>query len=157
MTRLLLTLLIATVVAGTIALTGCASLTPAQSDAVDAGVRISAAAYITRGQTQTAQAKRAVQLQELTAAVRGHVTAEGAVIVDAASVSQAAVKYLQGRKDMTDGDRALALMVVNEVILQAERQLGAGVSIGADNAARLLDLLAEVDRVAALFALSPTG
>lgn len=157
MTRLLLTLLIATVVAGTIALTGCASLTPAQSDAVDAGVRISAAFYITRGQTQTAQAKRAVQLQELTAAVRGHVTAEGAVIVDAASVSQAAVKYLQGRKDMTDGDRALALMVVNEVILQAERQLGAGVSIGADNAARLLDLLAEVDRVAALFALSPTG
>lgn len=157
MTRLLLTLLIATVVAGTVALTGCASLTPAQSDAVDAGVRISAAAYITRGQTQTAQAKRAVQLQELTAAVRGHVTAEGAVIVDAASVSQAAVKYLQGRKDMTDGDRALALMVVNEVILQAERQLGAGVSIGADNAARLLDLLAEVDRVAALFALSPTG
>jgi hypothetical protein len=135
-------------------LPGCATgPTQQQEVVINSGIRISTVAYITRGKTADVQAQRAMQLVSITSEVRKHINANGDVVANLDELATYANAYILSRKDLTEGDKTLAQAVVLEAIYLASDTIVANMNIGAENAARVLGYLNQVDRVAKAFAV----
>lgn len=133
-------------------LVGCATAPTATQEAVTAsGVRLATVAYITRGKTPAEQTKRATQILDVTALVRAYAHENGDVVVSLDAAAAVANDRIVN-SDLAPNDRALAQAIVIEAMMLAgEQQVVPHPSIGAENAARLLTILGEIERVAQVF------
>jgi hypothetical protein len=132
---------------------GCATAPTPQQEAIAAsGIRITTVAYITRGKTVEEQATRAKQVLAVTAIVRSYVSEQGDMVFDL-DAAAAAVNAKIMASTLAPGDKALAQALVTEAMfLAGDPQVVPHPAIGSENAARLLQIVGEIDRVARVFA-----